>query len=305
MENAENEIKSEGASRTFEDVSRQNPQEMSPPSPQEGSQTKIGDSEKNTSTSTTQAVPSHDSMPPTSNLVLPSWIPRWDINEIHPRVQIALDPRRTLSCSASGSVPARVQIQESGRKLLAQGILIDVIDCFYKQGPQDYLELIRAIPTVNQVFDVDVTWQRFRQEWATWESFIEQHPDISQYENVEGQREAFVDSALMGLDVGGEENKGAYHDLLAMRLDWPLIGAATPDISSWTSDAFVDSQKHTFVITKKGFMGRGPRTLKEGDVICILYGGRIPFALRPVGSDFYLLGECCELSCDQYAQERV
>lgn len=46
---------------------------------------------------------SNDVDAPRSEQVLPSWVPRWNINELHPGVQIALDPRRLASCSSSGS----------------------------------------------------------------------------------------------------------------------------------------------------------------------------------------------------------
>lgn len=121
---------------------------------------------------------------------------------------------------------------------------------------------------------------------------------MSRYETLDNQRGAYVDSVLMGLDLGGKENEGPYYDLLAAKLEWPLKLLLANDPSSWKSDAFADSQKHTFLITKQGYIGRGPRTLKQGDIVCILYGGGIPFILRPSGTEFYLLEECCKYPLD-------
>ncbi|MCJ1394390.1 hypothetical protein MMC18_007268 [Xylographa bjoerkii] len=49
-----------------------------------------------------------------------------------------------------------------------------------------------------------------------------------------------------------------------------------------------------FFITKKQSMGIGPRAMKSGDIICVLFGGRTPFVLRPrPNSDHYVfIGEC-------------
>ncbi|MCJ1383200.1 hypothetical protein MMC17_006313 [Xylographa soralifera] len=49
-----------------------------------------------------------------------------------------------------------------------------------------------------------------------------------------------------------------------------------------------------FFITKKGSMGIGPQAMQSGDIICILFGGRTPFVLRPrPDSDHCVfIGEC-------------
>ena len=46
---------------------------------------------------------------------------------------------------------------------------------------------------------------------------------------------------------------------------------------------FENSSKRMF-ITGKGYLGAGPSDMREGDVICIFHGGRIPFILRPVSN---------------------
>jgi hypothetical protein len=167
---------------------------------------------------------------------------------------------------------------------------VDVVSSRPKANTQEHhAGLLRELRTEQQPSSVDATWQRFRAEWAAWETFVD-HGASSQYATLPEQREAFVDTVLMGLDVGGDANKGPYHDLLAAKLDWPLTGAVASDPSSWRGDAFADSQKHAFVITTGGFMGRGPQTMEEGDVVCVLYGGRIPFALRPVGGGLLCVG---------------
>ena len=43
--------------------------------------------------------------------------------------------------------------------------------------------------------------------------------------------------------------------------------------------------------TKKGTIGLGPRSMKPGDLVCILSGGRVPFIVRAEGSYFRLVGE--------------
>jgi hypothetical protein len=49
----------------------------------------------------------------------------------------------------------------------------------------------------------------------------------------------------------------------------------------------------SFFVTKRGYIGIGPNTMKSGDIVCTLFGSTVPFILRAVeGSEkFRLLGE--------------
>jgi hypothetical protein len=46
-----------------------------------------------------------------------------------------------------------------------------------------------------------------------------------------------------------------------------------------------------FFITEKGYIGMGPDSLQLGDRVCILYGGKVPFILRPEDDHYLLVGE--------------
>ncbi|OCK82445.1 HET-domain-containing protein [Lepidopterella palustris CBS 459.81] len=45
-------------------------------------------------------------------------------------------------------------------------------------------------------------------------------------------------------------------------------------------------------ITSKGRLGLGPAAMMSGDSVCVLFGGKLPFILRPVNDHFRLVGEC-------------
>jgi hypothetical protein len=55
--------------------------------------------------------------------------------------------------------------------------------------------------------------------------------------------------------------------------------------------AYIDNR--SFFVTKRGYIGIGPNTMKSGDIVCTLFGSTVPFILRAVeGSEkFRLLGE--------------
>ncbi|RDW87984.1 hypothetical protein BP6252_00016 [Coleophoma cylindrospora] len=50
--------------------------------------------------------------------------------------------------------------------------------------------------------------------------------------------------------------------------------------------------KHTFFILDEQRIAAGPRSVCQGDVVCILYGGKVPFVLRPQRGFYTLVGEC-------------
>ena len=43
--------------------------------------------------------------------------------------------------------------------------------------------------------------------------------------------------------------------------------------------------------TSKGYIGLGPSTLREGDLVCVLFGGIVPFTLRQEDGVYRLIGE--------------
>jgi hypothetical protein len=54
-----------------------------------------------------------------------------------------------------------------------------------------------------------------------------------------------------------------------------------------------------YFVTQKGYLGRGPLSIKPGDKLCVFLGGRVPFVVREDerggrGVEEFLLGECCK-----------
>jgi hypothetical protein len=43
---------------------------------------------------------------------------------------------------------------------------------------------------------------------------------------------------------------------------------------------------------KEGYIGIGDLTLQAGDLVCVLFGGRVPFILRRVKRWYRFVGEC-------------
>jgi hypothetical protein len=50
--------------------------------------------------------------------------------------------------------------------------------------------------------------------------------------------------------------------------------------------------RRIFFTKHKSFLGLGPKSTQEGDILCVLFGGATPFILRSDGEQFRFVGEC-------------
>lgn len=73
------------------------------------------------------------------------------------------------------------------------------------------------------------------------------------------------------------------------------------DLSEQREDGFPSRLKDTtgpremrkrLMVTEQGFVGMAPSQAKRGDVVCVLYGCRVPVLLRSCGDNYKFVGEC-------------
>ncbi|KAH8763885.1 heterokaryon incompatibility protein-domain-containing protein [Hyaloscypha finlandica] len=63
-------------------------------------------------------------------------------------------------------------------------------------------------------------------------------------------------------------------------------GLIEASLSRWSS-------QRSFCVTRTGALACVPKTSRNGDVICVLFGGEVPYVLRPTGTgSFWVIGEC-------------
>jgi hypothetical protein len=114
------------------------------------------------------------------------------------------------------------------------------------------------------------------------------------------------------VQIPGRENR-AYRDIprtrwleqhaayLAKVLDTPLCPklemlakkvADEHEGEDWSRAANGASKNRKFAITEKGYFVLGPQVMEEDDIICVLFGGKLPFCLRPWKTQYLFVGEC-------------
>ena len=61
---------------------------------------------------------------------------------------------------------------------------------------------------------------------------------------------------------------------------------------NWGRWAASASEGRIFARTKRGYYVLGPAALEAEDKVCVLFGSKMPFCLRPMGTSYLLVGEC-------------
>lgn len=134
--------------------------------------------------------------------------------------------------------------------------------------------------------------------------------------DVRSLNNAYHQALILGRNViGDEENFEANKEFYSMFWKYVELNSVSDDLITnpaytfdpkWESKLLFRVQariqqlkyymkyKSRFFATDKGYLGRGPVGMKEGDVVCLLFGGRVPFVLREDEDGYYrLVGESC------------
>ncbi|PNP60666.1 hypothetical protein FNYG_14603 [Fusarium nygamai] len=82
------------------------------------------------------------------------------------------------------------------------------------------------------------------------------------------------------------------HDIHFMWLDDPRrVKKYTPDFGRLTDSIAARMAKRRLFITENGYTGLGPANLRQGDMVVVLFGGKVPYILRQQEGHHVLVGE--------------
>lgn len=224
---------------------------------------------------------------------LPTWVPDW-------RTQIACHtinkqrdtdhPRCGYLFSASGNAEPMVKID--GRNLIIKGLSIDT------------LKSVSSICDSNLI-EAGLTLEK------TWRGSMPQ----KEYINGESVQDAF--DRVIVTDIVREREPYANLYSRGHTVDWTLIESdpLLLDSEQKVSRNYlqVAIKQTTFgrriFWTVQGYLGIGPASMAEGDIICVLFGGHVLYVLRPASLGLYeCIGECYVhglMDGEVFAGERV
>jgi hypothetical protein len=210
---------------------------------------------------------------------------------------IVLNTKRNARDQASANLQPRIKLLAEGTELQVAGLILDKVA---------YLSILKDEPKFQRVQTYDKaqgeqtveTWlSSLAPDWKLYEANFTKDSS-SPYGNVESQKDAYVSNIFMGASFRSDRTEKLARENIASRTGWgsEKLASYSPEVIMDTIPKTQSAASFRFFITKEGYMGRGPFQMKSGDLVCIFYGGKVPFILRPVRSKYYLLGECCKLS---------
>lgn len=220
----------------------------------------------------------------------PSWVPRWDhSNNVH---TIFLCMRaHSPTTNASIGLSVSIKITEANENILeVSGFHFDIVATHTQINNELWFRSEKHTIENHPVLDF---WRRQQSDptlYPTGDPTIfayamaltaGKHDLYITMENYRESFEAYI-VRLQEMDRQEPTDSGS-----------PLRKEAnTGNWRKWERAARDTCWNRTFFTTDKGYIGMGPKAVLDGDLVCVLSGGRVPFILRQNGDMFQLVGEC-------------
>jgi hypothetical protein len=223
----------------------------------------------------------------------PSWVPDWR----HEKASNELwSKQNSHMYNASKGEPLTVGISRNSNSVALQGFQVDALVA--------YGDRLASYGFGFVTYQEEIDFVR-----AAWSLFLRRSAGSSNMLEGRDLASTFIRTLTAGLSNANKpisEDPGFFKDALywfdqhlpqllsdkslSQRLKWSF--RQSPDPGRF-HEAFVRACiDRRFLVTKKGLIGIGPDTMKDGDVIVILFGGKVPYLVRPVDTGYKFLGEC-------------
>ena len=239
------------------------------------------------------AYPSRTARTKKMQVNLPSWVPDWRILPLH-LLGSPSTPHR-----ASGNTAPRLDIDEQKRILHIFGTRVGTVKkhwwTFHGNAFQFHASKNWPIKTLWQdvcghdEFSLDAKYVTGESAFFALAQTLtnacigsdrtRNYQDIPQKEWLSGAA-AYLERAK-----SNEGEEGVSRQLREL--------AQSGDAFKWSHEATLVTRYRRFAVTDQGYYVLGPDIMREGDILVVFYGGRVPYMLRPLyGGKWMLLGEC-------------
>ncbi|EMC96421.1 hypothetical protein BAUCODRAFT_474459 [Baudoinia panamericana UAMH 10762] len=223
----------------------------------------------------------------------PSWVPRWDrpLDFMHDPHYMFLN-----GSGAAAGIPATVKETSepeghSSSVLSVKGIMIGTIvetapgftprpdDDRVCENPMEVLTGMELLFEHAKPSQASVSWDSQAAIAMTVCAAHEDRGNPTEFDSRAGYI-LFKDRVQQGLKVPD------FYDI-----DEKARSSPAGEASKFQRDTIQTCLNRKAFVTGKGYIGLGPRFLKPGDVVAVLYGLEVPAILRPVDSHYLFLGE--------------
>ncbi|KAL6791065.1 HET domain-containing protein [Trichoderma sp. SZMC 28012] len=239
-------------------------------------------------------LPSREGPPLAHDSGLPSWVPDWRTYQGF-ILSEPINPHR-----AHGSSTPKLEIDDDSAILRIHGVYIDTIEACSPllknkdfHGKSHMIEFLWKEICQKKSFSLDDKYRNGEEQafFAFMQTLSNGCVQIAGREGIpynEIPASRWLEQAAMYL-IGALENSSAVSSeiqKLAAR------AKSKHEKEEWSRSANGASKNRIFARTESGYYVLGPAVMEKGDVVCVLFGGKLPFCLRPVGKQYLLVGEC-------------
>jgi hypothetical protein len=244
---------------------------------------------------------------PSDTSSLPSWVPDWrKIENVHPFTRYS---DRTKFC-ASGGMKPEAWHSDNKTVLHVTGMQVDSIAVLGSKPAftkaiavfeinmakisalkQSFLWLRECQALSRDNNRIVTAAERHNELWRTLTCGLtgEAFPAPNRYSEYFNRYMDFMSSASEKFEEYLIESQTTVNGVRG--LDEVIPHFETHAIIEASLDRW--SSRRRFSVTRNGRLACVPKGSREGDAICILFGGEVPYVLRPAGGGFYaIVGEC-------------
>ncbi|KAL9107037.1 MAG: hypothetical protein Q9227_007983 [Pyrenula ochraceoflavens] len=255
----------------------------------------------------------------TANLDLPSWVPNWSapnilrgITQDAPRWLDELNeifgvrPIIKSDCceGLSEDTLREFSFHANGRILEARGIIFDSVtpvECSNMEASKDKNFSWKTVKEyMSMCFGTDSTlhlndevserfWQVLYGEWKKGTECLSQ---LIQRPGIMGRFPSKNGPPTLKIPpktVAEETHLKAYFEIWKAEIDTSKI------LGELGCMPLFSRRQQKMFRTSRGYLGRGPPQVREGDIVAVLPGSRAPFVLRKTLDFYQLLGRCSVL----------
>ena len=227
---------------------------------------------------------------------VPSWVPDWETYQSF----ILSEPINPHS--AHGTTSSNLSVDKTKLILSIRGVKVDIVEaCSKPLGAKSFH--LQSSPSAKQELAVESLWRKI--------CLKDRFNLEDRYLNGETAFFAYMQTLANGCVQNATRDNRPYDESfeseclvkeaihIEKALDSDAIAPSLCEMAKkietkddWSRAANGASTNRIFARTKKGYYVLGPKVIREGDVVCVLFGGKMPFVLRPWGCYFLLVGEC-------------
>lgn len=196
---------------------------------------------------------------------LPSWVPDWRFQESHQWYSA-----RTPRYRCTGSAELRIHASADKRELHLDGI--------------EFGRVVAVTPGDNRDLQ---TWLVERASLDVYGRYRPTREDLSVVE---------LRTRCADIDIFGDGTSHVQDGRLPADADERLRSLASEAGSAYTAalvKLVAAAPRTSFFATGDGRVGQAPTSVREGDVVCLVFGGEVPLLLRPRadGETYHFVGE--------------